>query len=145
MSQHNHQPVRTMKQPTSASSAVPQQKALTRIRNAWIAGLISTVVTSFFVALAVSGTSLAGFTAWEAIDVGVTAALTFGIFRKSRICAVLMLIYFTACKVIFLVNTESTSGLAITLAFIWIYVNGVLGTFAYHKHVKQVTGFATPT
>src|SRR3546814_16243452 len=45
-----------------------------------------------------SGTEMLGFSAWELFDVALILGLAFGIYKKSRTCAVLMLAYFIVAK-----------------------------------------------
>ena len=111
---------------------------LKKIRNAWIAGLISAAVTVIFVLIAIAGTSLLGMSAYQFIDVALILGLTFGIYKKSRICAVLMLAYFVWAKVVLIQQGHAKGvGLFMAVVFFYFYLQGVIGTFAYHKHLKQ--------
>jgi hypothetical protein len=129
--------------PPEADVALPAvepqvpKATLRKIRNAWIAGLISAGMTLLLVLLAVAGTSIAGFTGWEIVDVALILGLTFGIYRKSRVCAVLMLVYFVVSKVLLILETGQASGIVLALVFFYYYAQGVAGTFAYHKQVNQ--------
>jgi hypothetical protein len=111
---------------------------LKKIRNAWTAGLISAVITTIVVLIAMSGTSILGMSAYQLIDVAVILGLTFGIYKKSRVCAVLMLGYFAFAKYVLISEGHAGgSSLFMSLIFFYFYVQGVIGTFAYHKHLKQ--------
>ena len=121
---------------SSANQPVPEV-ILKKIRNAWVAGLLAACVTLVFSLLAVFGTSIAGFSAWEFIVVALAVGLTFGIYRKSRVCAVAMLVYFIIAKIILISETGNVSGIVIALVFLYFFVQGVQGTFAYHKHIKH--------
>ena len=120
--------------------SVPKQ-VLRDIRNAWIAGLISGSLTLVYTLTAVSGTSVAGYTAWQAFDAALAFGLTFGIFVKSRVCAVLMLVYFVASKlvVIWYAGIEGGRGVIIMLLFLFYFAMGIRGTFAYHRLSKPST------
>src|SRR5690606_1065310 len=78
---------------------VPEE-VLKKIRNAWVAGLISIVVTFVFTLISILGTDILGLDAFAFVDVFLMAIFTFGIYKKSRTCAVLMLLLFAANKVI---------------------------------------------
>ena len=70
------------------------------IRNAWIAGTIAAIVTFLFSVIGAYSQEVQlkyGFDTWTLIDVGLIAILTFGIFKKSRFCALSLLIYFVLC------------------------------------------------
>ena len=120
----------------SSPTAVPVE-VLKKIKTAWIAGLISTAFTLIVTLLAVFGVRLLGFDAWEFVDVALLVGLTYGIYRKSRACAVLMVIYFVASKILLFIQTGKPSGIVLGLVFAYFYVQGVVGTFAYHKHIQQ--------
>ena len=104
-----------------------------KIRNAWIAGCISGGMTLLLALLAISGKSILFFSAWELIDVALVFGLVFGIYRKSRTCAVLMLLYFISAKIFIISQTGKPSGIPLALVFIYFYWQGVSGTFAYHR------------
>ena len=109
---------------------------LKKIRNACVAGTISTVITLVFALLAITGTSVAGITSWQLLDVALMAGLTYGIYRRSRTCAVMMLAYFVISKVLQIVEGGKPTGIVLALVFFYYYAHGVVGTFAYHKHLK---------
>ena len=112
---------------------------LKRIKNAWITGIISGSITLIFTLIAMNGNQLMGFSVWNLSDVALIFGLTFGIYKKSRTCAVVMLAYFLISKIIIISQTGSFNGSLLAIVFIYYYVYGVIGTFAYHKHLKENT------
>lgn len=110
---------------------------LKKIRNAWIAGLITAAMTLLVTMMAVFGIRLLGFNALNFVDVALVLGLTYGIYRKSRACAVLMVVYFVASKIYLMVLTGKPTGIVMGLVFTYFYVQGVIGTFAYRKHMQQ--------
>ena len=112
-----------------------------KIRNAWIAGCISGSLTLLLTLLAIFGKSFFYFSAWELIDVALVFGLVFGIYRKSRTCAVLMLVYFISAKIFIMSETGKPSGIPLALVFVYFYWQGVVGTFAYHK-IKRMAAHA---
>jgi serine/threonine-protein kinase len=114
---------------------------LKKIRNAWIAGLISTVVTLVFTLLAVAGKKIAGVTPWQFVDVAILIGLTFGIYRKSRTCATVMLVYFVISKIMLFAEGQR-GGLVMAFVFFYFYAQGIQGTFAYHRHAKAAADSA---
>lgn len=109
-----------------------REEAEKAIKNAWTAGIVSGVLTLVVTIIAMAGYSVLGFSAWNLLDVAVIGGLTFGIYRKSRTCAVSMLIYFLASKLMLWTETRSLSGLPVALLFSWYFVQGVRGAFAWH-------------
>ena len=122
-----------------AAAAAPIPKdVLDKIRNAWVAAVISGCITLVVTLFAIFGSSIMGFTAWELIDVALIFGLAFGIYRKSRICAVLMLLYFVASKILIMAEGGSaSSGIVMALVFLYYFALGVQGTFQLHRLVKQ--------
>ncbi|MDI1260282.1 hypothetical protein [Aquabacterium sp.] len=115
-----------------AEPVVPD-KVLKKIKNAVFAGLLSAAVTLVFTVIAMNGTSLAGFTPWQMIDVVLILGLTFGIHRRSRVCAVAMLGYFIVSKIVIVAETGKFSGGFLSVVFLYYYAQGAIGTFEYQK------------
>ena len=122
--------------PLATAFAVPEE-VLKKIKHAWIAALFSGAITSLVVLISLMGTQILGFSAWELIDVAMILALAFGIYKKSRTCAVLMLVYFVASKILIMVETGKPSGAVMGLLFAYFFWQGVSGTFAYHRLLKK--------
>jgi hypothetical protein len=109
-----------------------------KIRNAWICGLISAGVTIVFILIAVfGGKNFAGIDAWSIGDVVLILGLTYGIYRKSRTCAVLLFAYFVLSKILMWSASGKPDGLLLALVFMWYYAQGIAGTFAYHKLQRE--------
>jgi len=123
---------RAQLQSREGEPAIPAE-VLTKIRNAWIAGLVTGSLTLVLALFAIAGTSVLGYSAVELIDAGLIFGLTFGIYKKSRTCAVLMLVYFVASKILLMIEAQSASGIVMGLLFTYFYTLGVVGTFQYHK------------
>jgi hypothetical protein len=103
-----------------------------KIRIAWIAGVISTSLTLVITVLAMTGVRMLGFSAFQLIDVALMAGLTFGIYKKSRACAVAMFVYFVLSKIV-LLRFLGAFGIIQAIAFLYFYGLGMVGTFQYHK------------
>jgi serine/threonine-protein kinase len=104
-----------------------------KIRNAWIAAIVSGSLTLLVTLVAMSGSPIFGFSAWMLIDVALIFGLAFGIYKKSRTCATVLLVYFIISQILLRIETGQTSGLFMSIIFIYFYWQGVSGTFAYHK------------
>ncbi len=109
--------------------------ALRKIKTAWVAGIVSGVITLAVTLFSMTGRRLFGFNAWALFDVALIFGLAFGIYRKSRVCAVVMLAYFVLSKIYLWTITPSLIGLLFALVFLFCYVLGVIGTFRYHRIV----------
>jgi hypothetical protein len=103
------------------------------IRAGCLAGMISAAITLVFTLVAIGGSPTLGFSAVNFLDVGLILALTFGVWRKSRVCAVLMLIYFVISKIMLLRQSVNPGGIVTGLLLGYLYVQGVRGAFEYHR------------
>lgn len=109
------------------------EQVLKDIRNAWIAGLISGLITLAITVYAVYGGAVAGIDGWNMIDVALIFGLTFGIYLKSRFCAVAMLVYFSLSKILMWVDAGAPQGIFLAIIFFYYYWKGAVATFAYRK------------
>jgi len=109
---------------------------LKKIKTAWIAAIISGSITLIFTVIALMGNSIAGITGMNFVDVLLIFGLAYGIYRKSRACAVIMLVYFVASKILQMSQSGAPSGLVLAIIFTLCYVQGVIGTFKYHSLVN---------
>ncbi|MES2297462.1 MAG: hypothetical protein V4582_10485 [Pseudomonadota bacterium] len=125
----------------SASLDVPEDPieipatVLSSIKNAWIAGLVSATLTLAMTVYAIYGTSVLGASAWNLIDVALILGFSFGIYKKSRTSAVLMLVYFAGSKALMMYQQGVGGGGGILgIVFVILYWKGVTGTFEYHQY-----------
>lgn len=107
-----------------------------KIKNAWVAGLISITITVVLTVISISGNPILGLDATAFIDVGLMAIFVFGIYKNSRISAVLMLLLFLSNKILMWVQSGTLSGLPLAIVFFWFYTQGVVGTIQYHRHIN---------
>ena len=103
------------------------------IKGAVAAGIFSGCVTLLFTVLAVAGVNPVGLDASAFLDVVLIFGLTFGISRKSRACAVILLGYFILSKIYMFSQTRSAAGLPMAFVFAYFYAKGVAATFAWHR------------
>lgn len=112
-------------------------KALSAIKGAWVAGIISGAITLIVTLLAMRGMRIMRFGALNLIDVVLIFGLTFGIYMKSRACAVIMFVYFVASKIMIFAQTGKPTGLPLAILFAYFFFQGIRGTFAYHNVNKE--------
>lgn len=120
--------VRAVDDPESIPDGV-----LKKIKGAWIAALISGMMTLIVTLVAISGNRMLGFGPMNVLDVVLIFGLAYGIYRKSRTCAVLMFAYFAISKIMLFAQTRQASGIVFGLIFLYFFGRGVVGTFEYHK------------
>jgi hypothetical protein len=99
----------------------------------WVAALVSALLTIYIVHLGESPVAL--------IEAAILFGLGFGIYRKSRVCAVITLVYFVIEKIVwyrFLIARVPANSSVLSqfwapaIFFTILYVLGVIGTFAWH-------------
>jgi len=109
-------------------------KILKRIKSAWVAGIFSICITLILTLISLSGTNIMGLDAYAFVDIILMSIFTYGIYKKSRICALLMLAMFAANKIIMWQQSGIASGLPLAIIFLWFYTQGVIGTFQYQSY-----------
>lgn len=114
-----------------------QEQTEKAIKNAWIAGIVSGSITLLVTIIAAFGIDILGFSLWNLLDVALIFGLTFGMYRKSRVCAVIMFVYFVASKVFIGIETGKVTGIPLALVFGYYFFQGIRGTFAWHQSEKK--------
>jgi len=67
------------------------------------------------------------------IDAVVIFALAFGVYKRSRVCAILLFAFFVLSKLIMMAYSQQFGQLPFAIAFGFCYWQGVSGTFAHHR------------
>jgi len=107
------------------------EKANEAIKNAWLAGVFMGVITS----VCALGRFL-GLNLWSLIDAFIAFSLSFGIYKKSRICSILLFSYFIFSRIMFSIDFKpQITGMNVLwiLFFGYFLFQGIRGTFVYHK------------
>jgi hypothetical protein len=89
---------------TQAALEIPDD-ILKKIKGAWIAGVLSGCITLALALWTMTGASIPGWGPEMIIDAGLAFGLAYGIYRKSRTCAVILLAYFVISKVMIISET----------------------------------------
>jgi hypothetical protein len=105
---------------------------------AGISGLLTAVVYQIAVSTNATGDDALAY--WNdhllIFDIGLIFLCAFFIFKRSRIAAVTMLVYFILAKVVIGLETGSLGGIGISLVFLFFFGKAVWGAFAYHAIEK---------
>lgn len=115
---------------------VPDE-VLRHIRHAWIAGLVAAAMTLLFILLAPTGTHVGRYGSLQLVDVVFILLMAYGTRRKSRVCAVLMFVYFLASKILAIKHGGSLNAVLYGLAFLYYFGQGAMATFDYHRIRKS--------
>lgn len=121
------------------------------IRAAWIAALLTGSMTAAVTLGASLGTNGFNYVPWMWLDVVLIAALGWGLYRRSRVAAALMLLYFATAKVLAVrrdlqtlddpswsdalesLDACTAGGWVVALAFTAVYTLGLYGTVMYRR------------
>jgi hypothetical protein len=120
------------------SSVYLLKEAKNKIELAWIAGVFSGILTLVFIILSQAGYYKLNWLIdiWSLIDVCLVFALSFGIYKKSRICAVAMASNFILNQALLAINFKIMPSL-LSLIFLFIYISGIQGAFTYQKLSRE--------
>ena len=113
------------------------QKALSAIRSAWIAGLVNVALTASMLGYWLLRNPTDWFHLLLLIDFAIILGLCFGVYRKSRVAAVLLLLFFVAGKAQQFLGGGPINGWPVALLFLFFFARGVVGTFVYHRLVAK--------
>lgn len=113
----------------------PLEAAEKKISDAWWLALICAGATALLASISLGGEPIAGIDAWAFADVALLIGLAFGLARKSRTCAVLLLVYFVGSKLLLWHESGNLKGLPVALLLTFYFGRGVLGAFDYHRLV----------
>lgn len=139
----------TEKKPFWGSFSITDQESCAKaIKSGGIAAMISAAITAAFAIAAFfttsSDKSLNYFLdPWLFVDVVLIVAMGIFIFRKSRVAATLMVIYFTGSKLLMWAEMGEAKGLFMTMIFLFFYVTAMRGTYIWHSKYRDVPIKAT--
>ena len=114
--------------------------AISSIKNArnlalFLAGLL---ILRIIIVLLVLGIE---FDPYALVDPILVAVLAFGVHKKSRIAAGILLIYYLLNLIINIIDAENIWVTVVSLLFAPIFIRyfvlGIRGTFAYHRNMKE--------
>ncbi|MBB6624515.1 hypothetical protein H7E67_13830 [Clostridium gasigenes] len=115
------------------------QKALKAIRNAWELAIVSILMTLIAIMVSVFGkNNFLGLDLYGLVDVVLVMGLAFGIYKKSRVCAVILFIYFIVGRIDMMISYGGKpASNAASIFFAFGYFQGIRGTIHYHKNKKK--------
>lgn len=126
-----------------ASPAAPLGKApdnvLRRIKVGWIVAALCAAFNLIggLVALK-NGNTVAGIV--TVIEAAFIAALAYGVQRKHRVAACVLLAYYALIRIAFLL-TGHLDGAVIGVIVVLVYLSAARGTFQYHRWLQQERRF----
>ncbi len=101
-----------------------------------IGSVFIAIITAIAVVISINGTDIYGMDYWAFFDVAIFIIIGLGIYKMSRIAAVLGFIFYVAEQVNMMAS-YGTRPSFLMIVFVITYINAIRGTFAYHKYEKQ--------
>jgi len=116
-------------------------KPETQVKTAWVTATISGCFTTLFAAagMFVHGSLSKLVNPSLFVDSAVTFILAYGIYRRSRVAAIIMLCYWVAGRV-YLVYEFGAKLSIVPFLVAAIFALGIHGTFEHHKAKKSTDG-----
>lgn len=115
--------------------------AIRATRHGAIAACVSGVMTIVVMAIAIAtdaGGKLALFNdPLNLADAALVFICAFGMYKHSRLAAIVIFIYFIAAKAIISAESGSLSGLGISVIFLYFYGRAIYGAFTYHRLQRE--------
>ena len=117
------------------------EEARKACKNGAIAAFISGTLTTFVVGIAMLDESNGELALWNDPSNFVDIVLIFGcaaaMLKNSRTAAITIFIYFIIAKAAISLETGQTSGMAISLLFLFYFGRAIQGSFAYKKLKRE--------
>jgi len=110
-------------------------KILKKIEKAWGIGVMAGFLLGVSTLTASSNRQWSTYAMWNWGTVLFVLALTFGVYRKSRTCAVLLLIA-SVSWIGLMILAGKTTGMVLLVIFTYFQLQGVIGIFAYQRFVS---------
>lgn len=109
------------------------------IKEASILGIISGIVTFLVTLYSIFIKPFSGFNAYNFVDVVLIFLLTYGIYKKNRVAATIMIIYFVWNRLDFFISGNfNFIHLFVGLFFTYYFIKGAIATFYYHNNIQQL-------
>jgi hypothetical protein len=70
------------------------------------------------------------------VDIVLIFALVYGMYKKSRLAAVVMVLYFIGSKVMVSLESGAYTGGIVSLIIVYYFIKATMGTFVYHRIEK---------
>ena len=105
-----------------------------KIQNGWIAGLITAGGSMLFGLWQFFINQIpASFFGFVAVDALFVAALSFGVYRKSRVAAILLLVYYLLGRIGFYLEGGNLGGVFLQIIFLIFFYQAAQATLKWHR------------
>ena len=109
------------------------EKANNFVKDATVAGVIVLGANILLTAIYSTGAGIAHLDWWNIADLVILAALTYGIYKRNFLSAVLMLIYYVLSVAIVSIESKALMGVPMLLIMGYFFWRGVMGTRYLHQ------------
>ncbi|MFA6980903.1 MAG: hypothetical protein WC209_16385 [Ignavibacteriaceae bacterium] len=112
-----------------------------KIRRGWIAGVIlgilSLLITIYSLNTPGNSALRESFNEWTFIDITICFGLSFGVYKKNKIAAILLLALFLIPRIIGFISTGNLKILSGGAIFVYFFVEALRGILDYESTTKQ--------
>jgi hypothetical protein len=113
------------------------------VTRAWMAAIISGGLSLIYGLLSLIGViSAPGVNVWILLDAAILGGLAYGVWRRSRVCAILLVIYGIVNEVALALD-ENAQFSILRLVFLYFYIRGAIQIF--RDRCEQFVGEPTDT
>lgn len=118
---------------TNADVDTPAQIA-GKIQNGWIAGLVMAGGSLLFGLWQLFINQItASFFGFVVIDALIVAAMSFGVYRKNRVAAIVLLVYYLLGRVAFYLEGGNLGGIFLQVIFLIFLYQAAQATMKWHR------------
>ena len=111
-----------------------------KIRRGWIAGIVAGGFSLLLTIASLNTPADSGmreyFNEWTFIDITIVFGLSYGVFRKNKISAILLLVFSIVPKIIAFFTTGDLKALSGGAIFIYFFVEALRGILDYESTTK---------
>jgi uncharacterized membrane protein len=121
-----------------AHSRLPLKTVKKWIQQGWMTGLICGFITLLCSVLGASGYPIYDFGLLNLIDVFLILVMTFGIYKKSRVAATSMFVYYIGSIMLTFIDYGPGTVGMVSLIFAYLYFQAMRGTFIYKRTIEDL-------
>jgi len=131
-------PYRTPKadvsRPENSTKIVLPAKIQGQIMQGVVTGIVLTLFAAWQTAMSLGNSHINPYSLTYTLVVG---GLTFGLYKRNRVCAILLLGMYVGDRLLGLIGGIPPASLILPVLFAWLFLRGTIGTFAAHTLQQQ--------
>ncbi len=118
-----------------------KDEAVRATHNGAIAACVSGAMTIILIGIAIATDADGKLALYNdplnLIDAALVFICAFGMYKQSRLAAIVVFVYFIAAKLIISAETGSFAGLGLAVIFLYFFGKAIYGAFVYHRLERE--------